>query len=348
MKTRKSLYDISWQVTEETYRQGEGYSYSTLAKFNREGFENLSTLFDKVESPSLLFGSMVDTLLTDGQDAFDNRFVVADFPPVSDTIKNIVIDLFNIYKDSYNDIFDIPVSLIIPIADAKEYYKNWKPETRAGKIREQGEEYYRLLYIAKDKQLVETKMYQDALACVDNLRTSEYTKFYFEKDNPFNNDTERFYQLKFTGEYEGIPIRCMMDLVIVDHKNKIIIPVDLKTSYKPEYKFYKSFIEWNYWIQAQLYAEILRQNIIKDDYFKDFTIQNYRFIVVSNGTKYALVWEYPDTWATEDLYYGNRYKVYCRNWRNIVKDLHYYLTSQAKVPIGITEINNIIEWLNHE
>ena len=69
---KKSLKDISWQVDELEYRADNSYSYSTLAKFDREGFEKLDSLFDRVESPSLLFGSCVDTLITGSQEDFDN------------------------------------------------------------------------------------------------------------------------------------------------------------------------------------------------------------------------------------------------------------------------------------
>ena len=60
----KSLKEISWQCTEEKYRKDPAISYSTLARFDREGFNNLGHLYDKVESPSLTFGSVVDTLIT--------------------------------------------------------------------------------------------------------------------------------------------------------------------------------------------------------------------------------------------------------------------------------------------
>ena len=83
MADRKSLFDISWQVDEPTYREDPGYSYSTLAKFNREGFAKIDSLFDRVSTPSLTFGSMVDTLLTDGEAAFNERFFVANFPAIS-------------------------------------------------------------------------------------------------------------------------------------------------------------------------------------------------------------------------------------------------------------------------
>ena len=347
---RKSLYDISWQVTEEEYRKDEAYSYSTLAKFERDGFDNLETLFDRVESPSLLFGSMVDTLLTDGQDAFDARFYVAEYPEITDKVRTIVEALFSAYKDTYSSINNIPLEVIIAYTESFEYQKNWKPETRAKVIREQGRDYYSLMYLAQDKQVVSTSLYQDAYDCVEKLRSSEATRWYFAKDNPFDDSIERQYQLKFKGEYEGIKVRCMMDLAVIDHKNKVIYPCDLKTSYKSEWNFYKSFIEWKYPIQATLYAEILKQNIEKDPYFKDFTVANYRFIVICNRTRTPLVWEYKDTFATVDMTYGKNNQIVCRNWRNIVKDLHYYLTNSPTVPknINVTIPNDLIQFLNNE
>lgn len=346
----KSLKDISWQVTEEEYRADSAYSYSTLAKFEREGFDKLETLFDKVDSPSLLFGSIVDTLLTDGYEAFEKLFYVAEFPEVTDKVKTIVEALFGEYKNTYSSLHKIPNDIVIAYTESFEYQKNWKPETRAKVVREQGGEYYSLLYLSADKRVISTQLYQDALACVDKLKSSEATKWYFMDNNPFDDTTERLYQLKFKGEYNGIPLRIMMDLAVIDHKNKIIYPCDLKTSYKSEWNFYKSFVEWSYYIQGQLYAEILRQNLEKDPYFKDFKIANYRFIVVCNRTRTPLVWEYKDTFATTDLVYGKKNQIICRNWRNIVADLHYYLTQTPSVPkdINVTIPNDIIKFLNNE
>ena len=48
----KSLKDLSWQVSEEEYRADPALSYSTLAKYEREGFNNLDRLFDKIDTPS--------------------------------------------------------------------------------------------------------------------------------------------------------------------------------------------------------------------------------------------------------------------------------------------------------
>ena len=93
---KKSIKDIAWNVSEEVYRADNALSYSTLARFNREGFSKLSTLFDKIESPSLTFGSAVDTIITDGMDAFKAKFMVANFD-ASDQIcqyAKLVFDFF--------------------------------------------------------------------------------------------------------------------------------------------------------------------------------------------------------------------------------------------------------------
>ena len=38
----RSLKDISWNISEEDYRKDPALSYSTLARFYREGFNNLN------------------------------------------------------------------------------------------------------------------------------------------------------------------------------------------------------------------------------------------------------------------------------------------------------------------
>lgn len=343
---RESLYDISWKVSEPEYRKDEAYSYSTIAKFDREGFENLSTLYDKVESPSLLFGSMVDTLLTDGPEEFDNKYVVAEFSGISDTIIKVVRLLFGSYNEIKRSLDLITFDEMMPIITACGYQSNWKPETRVKNIKEKGVEYYNLLFLCKDKTLVSTKDYNDAVECVNILRTDPMTAFYFEQDNPFNKDIERFYQLKFKGEYEGIKLRCMADLIIVNHQTKEIIPCDLKTSFKPEYRFYKSFLEWRYYHQANLYTEIIKQNIEYHPLYKDYKILPYRFIIISRNTKTPLVWEDVNSKSITPIKYGKDGRYEYSNWRTVIKDLHYYLSSRPSYPKEIEKINNIQNWLN--
>ena len=344
----KSLRDISWQVSEEEYRADPALSYSTLARYEREGFNNLDKLFDRIETPSLTFGSAVDSIITGGQEEFDERFMVAEFPSMPDSIVKIIKSLYKQYAGTYRSLLNIPDNSIIRETEGQNYQMNWKPETRAKVIREKGTDYYNLLFVAGDRCIIDTQTYQDVVNAVRVLKESSSTKLYFADDNPFEPDIERLYQLKFKGEFDGITYRNMADLIIVNHKEKWVKPVDLKTSSHTEWDFYKSFVDWRYDIQARLYWSIIRQNMDKDEYFKDFKLLDYDFIVVNKRTLTPLVWNCPFTQAQGTLRFGNNSQIEMRSPFEIGKELNSYLTSRPKVPMGINETgtNNLRDWLN--
>lgn len=345
---KPNLYDISWKVDEPIYRGDPALSYSTLARFEREGFSKLDSLFTKVETSSLTFGSAVDALVTGGQQEFDNHFIVAEFPPIKEGVAKMAKELFTRYSSVHRTIEDIPDNLIIEVSEELGFQLNWKPETRARVIKEQASEYYTIMYAALGKTILDTETYNKVDAAVRALKDSEATRFYFAPNNPFDDTIQRFYQLKFKATFEGIDYRIMSDLVIVDHSKKTIQPIDLKTSGHPEWEFYKSFIQWSYSIQARLYWRVIQANIEKYDAFKGYKLLPYLFIVVNKNTLTPLVWGYGDTCRYGTLYYGKNKEIICRDPFDIGKVLHQYLEEHPDVPLGINknDINSIIEWLN--
>lgn len=342
----KDFTKLAWNVDEPTYRADPALSYSTLARFNREGFENLSTLFDKLESPSLLFGSLVDTLLTDGEEEYNKKYMIAEFPDLSDAKIKIVKELFNSCGKICTHLKDVDNKAVISIADSFKFQPNWRAETRAKVIKEECSEYYDLLSVCGDRTIISTKDNLDARECVNALRNNPITRVFFTPSN--DKGIEIFYQLKFKGEFHNVKLRGMLDIVIVNHHNKTIQPVDLKTSSHKEYDFPKSFVKWNYWIQAQLYAELLKQNIAKSDYYKDFKVLPYKFVVVCRESKTPLIWTYNDTFARGDTVYGNLHKIKCRGWRELATELAYYLSAKPMYPYNIKADNTIDKWLNEE
>lgn len=348
---RKSLRDISWNVSEETYRADPALSYSTLARYEREGFNNLDKLFDRLETPSLTFGSAVDSIITGGQEEFDERFMVAEFPSTPDSITKMVKSLFSQYGDSYRSLIAIPNDAIIKETEYQSYQMNWKPETRAKVIKEKGADYYNLLFIAGSKTILDTQTYQDVCNAVRALKESKSTQFYFAEDNPFEPDIERFYQLKFKACLEGIEYRCMFDELVIFHDTKEIQPLDLKTSCKRldrEWDFPSHYIEWSYEIQNRLYVRILQDVISKDEYFKDFKILPYKDIIIFRGSDTPLVWDIPFTFKRGTLYFGKNKQIEMRDPEDIGKELSFYLSSRPKVPMGINEnsSNDLEDWLN--
>lgn len=335
---RKSIVDIAWDVDEATYRSDPAISYSTLSKFDREGWRNIKHLFDKAEGPALRFGSVVDTLLTDGMDAFNERYFVCEFPTLSENLIAIAKRLKErMPNQRMSTIQDDDI-----LAVAGDFQPNWGYTAKVNHIRTKCETYFNLLAIAGEREVISQREYEDAMACVRELKTNPYTKVFFAEGDRF----ERAYQLKFKAEFADIPVRCMFDELIVDHEKKVIYPVDLKTTGYPEEEFQKSFITWRYYIQAQLYSFILQEVIKKDEYFKDFRIASYNFVVIHRFTLAPIVWKYNDNFCVSDLV-DNTGEVH-KNWRVLLRELDYYLKNpnvkyslEATRGNGIMIINNL-------
>lgn len=294
---KKSITEIAWNVEESEYRKNKNVSYSLLSSYDREGQKALLDIGKKKDSEALRFGSLTDVIVTEPHE-LDNRFVISDIKKPTDAIFNIIIDIFN--NEDYATFDEIPKEVLLKYINERNYQSNWGEDARINRITVDGKEYYNLLSFADDKTIMAASDFELANSCVDTLKTNNWTSKYFEENDMFNEDIEAHYQLKFKLSPEQskikipIGIRCMFDRIVVDHKNKTIQPIDLKTTGKPEESFDESFLQWRYDLQATMYWYILWSNCQLDDYFKDFTVLPFKFICINRWNKTPLIWEYPE------------------------------------------------------
>lgn len=248
-KIEKELKDISWQVPESVYRADPALSYSTLSRYERDGFDKISHLFDQIETPSTVFGSCVDSILTGGLDEFNSRFVVMDIK-ISDGGKDVCKAVVQYTKDNmlpYASFNDIPEDVVSMIAKNVGFWKADKwDKRRYNEVLGTGDiaKYYSML-TQTDRTVIDTATYDKVVACVRALRESPATHGYFADNDPMS-PVRRYYQLKFKANLDGVDYRCMMDLACVDYEDKVIYPVDLKTSSHTEWNFQESFCTWSY------------------------------------------------------------------------------------------------------
>ena len=346
----KSLKEIALQIDEPTYRKMPELSYSMISKFQSVGF-NLDKLQESVSSPSLTFGQAVDAIITGSQEEFDRNFMVVDLPNISYSANNCVRILWNKYKDTYKHIKDIPVDILNTELQLNGFWPNSRYSAQSrinGFFKSPVEDYYQLNYIAENKNVINTELHMQILQAVNALKTSTATKDYFAEDNPWENNIERLYQLKFRADLNGVGYKCMMDECIVLHDKKTIIPIDLKTSCSCEEKdFYLNWLKWHYNIQARLYSRILRANLDKDEYFKDFKILNYRFIFCNKETCNPLVWEFANTHSKGTLYYGRYKQIGLPDPEDVGKELFLFFSSGQKPDeLLITDRNSFDFWIN--
>jgi hypothetical protein len=348
----KKLSDISWNVTEEAYREDRALSYSTLSRYLREGFHKLPQLFDKIETPSLTFGSAVDAIITGGQKEFNDRFVVANTSLDSEA-GSIIKAIYDTYKDQYQQFMKIPIIQVSQIAKQNGFWPadKWSDQARYNGLLKKGdvEHYYQLLRVCETKSILSQETYKEVMECVQALRTADATKFYFAENESSTHPVQRYYQLKFKAVFNGVEYRCMMDEVLVDYANKKIYPIDLKTSSHFEDEFPKSFIQWCYQLQARLYYRILKANLEQDDFFKDFEVEDYTFIVVSRHSLTPLTWRFNQTKTIGTITLGKNQQYRLKDPFEIGEELHYYLSNECVVPKGINtdKTNDIVAYLSN-
>jgi hypothetical protein len=338
----KDIKEIAWDVSEDVYRSDAALSYSLLSRYEKVGFSGLDSLFEKQESDSLLFGSLVDTIITQ-PDEFSNRYFIVDSIP-SGTIQDIVEKIFEVFSNE-NSLSDIADSAIVEFA--KDYQPNWKDETKAKKIREGGKSYFQLLKEAKGKIIIPRSLYQEASDVKQALFNAPLISSYFCGPQ---DGVLRYNQLKFKTFLNGIEYKCMFDLLCVNYNDKWILPVDLKTTSFPEYEFYKRYLECRYDIQSKLYWRILNKCLKEDDYFKDFKLYNFQFVCVNKHTLNPIAWYDDSCTSITDLTYTTKTnrKIILRDPETIGQELAYYLANKPKSPKGIVENkpNNITNWIN--
>lgn len=334
MVIEKEFSAISLPITEPEYRAMPELSYSTLATYERTGFNGLEHLFDKKETPSLTLGSVVDTIITGGEEEFNNLFYIADFPSMGEKELRIASYLFDNFCMNYEGVEHIPATYILEAANVYEFQKNWRDDTRVKVLTERCSQYYRIKRCAGNKTIIDLQTHETARAMVRALKESPATCPYFAENDEMS-PIRRYYQLKFNAVLDDVGYRCMPDLICINYEKKVIYPIDLKTSSHTEWDFQESFMQWFYMIQARLYWRIIRDNMDKDEYFKDFTLEDYRFIVVNKATLTPLVWEFPYTQRRGTLVddKGNEY----RDPEVIGKELRGYLDCKPPVPVGINQ-----------
>ena len=331
---------LGLDISERQYRQLPHLSYSMLAKYAREGFEGYLHLDDDEESESLTFGSVLDCLITEPK-LFDERFKVVDCKVTGKTKDVLDYLLEKHYEDKSDDISSVTKQEYIEAFSHCEFYPNLKLETKLLKFQnDDARLYYKEKQHARGKQIVTAEVFDDATRATNALKYDRYIGKFFA-DYTKDPYMESIYQLKLQARIGSYTYKCMIDLLIIDHSRKMIFPIDLKSSSKPEYEFPKSFSYWRYDLQARLYWNILNAIVVHSKDFCDYTVADYTFIVINKKSLNPLVWTFKHTKDQGDIVIGD--KTYETPW-SIAGKLKPLIESHANMPLEITKYKtNIIE-----
>ena len=177
-----------------------------------------------------------------------------------------------------------------------------------------------------DKTILSVEEHTQTINMVNMLTSSEYTSKYFTTAGPLQDITN---QLEFEMEYttdlgKDYIIKGIIDKVIIDHHNKTIQAVDLKTTGKSVYNFEISYIKYAYYRQAAIYTKFLEQKMLTQ--YPGYEIKPFLFIVIETACNNPpLIFKI----SSEDLKVG---------WNGGVS---VYTNKKVK---GVTELIKEVEW----
>lgn len=251
---------------EEYYNNQERLSQSRLKLL----LKSPKLFLDNPQSeltPSLLLGTVVDEYITDPNEFHKNFIILPDTLKVSDAVKNIIQ---HVVDDKEGELED----KILRAYEKENYQSNWKPETKIKNF-EKMKDYYDFVLTNADKTIVDQETYNTALMMAENLKERALKEY----ENTFEYTIEK--QLPILFEYDGVPLKALLDYVVVDDVNKTIKVIDIKTTSDYVTEFPKSFKKFGYGYQAEMYRLAMLKAIEYTNY-SEYTVLPFEFAVVSS------------------------------------------------------------------
>lgn len=324
-------------------------SYSAISKYLREGFEGYLHLEDREETDSLTFGSAVDTLITEGEEQFNKKFKVLDnnftgkSKEVLDCVSTMLIERNKTIDAAIED--DSIINCFYAAFVDVDFYSNRTVESKLrmfftdGVIDSAVKEYIKSK-TEDDYTIISNDTLEDVLKTVNALKYDKFIGIVFATDDGL----DRIYQAKFVTTINGVEYKFMFDLLIIDHSHKVIMPFDLKTTSKPEYRFPESFLKWRYDIQARLYCQGLNQIVQHSREWAGYKVKPMKFIVVNKNSLTPLMFEFEDSFTKGDIQYGN---TVLEDPFVVGNELNALIRSKATLPPNIVKngINYLVQLL---
>ena len=270
-------------IDEKEYRELDMESYSSIAAFQRLGVDYKRELKESAQfsEEDYLIGSIVDTVISDElntDDYLSQNYIQTKDKPSS--LKMKLLSSLYLLKTSY----ELQPSTVDDILANKEplklaqvaslFYKKADSVT----IDDKDRNYFRLLELVKSSNKkgilsnYQANVIKMGIACIRN-NCEEIARV-----DPSKKLSQIFYQKKFCFEVKGVKIKCMLDIIHVDHVKKEITPIDLKTSMNGTDKIISSFSKYGYYIQSGIYKLAVVNFFKNHAVYHDYKVKDFKFI----------------------------------------------------------------------
>lgn len=302
--------------TEKEYRAVNMDSSSSLKEFSldRRKYYKKYVLNEKVEedeaSKASTVGRIVETLLFEKEE-FDNRFYMSSLAKApTGLMLEFVEALYRHSKAATDDNGEITkdFSELVEAAYKESGFKI-KLEAVLNKFNgNDAEIYYKEIrqIRAKGLTVVTIEDVTNSERIVEELRSNEFTAPILGLVN--SDRYTRLVQYQIEGyDIDGLEMKSMMDLVIIDHKEKTIQVYDLKCVWAVEGFYEEYYLHRRAYIQAYSYTEACRELKSREN-LEYYTVLPPKFIVCDSINYYNPLIYTLNSDDLEDAYNGFEHK----------------------------------------
>lgn len=266
------------------------------------------------EKEHFVIGKAVDCYITQGEDCYLKSYHFSNIKKPGESIMSIVKHVFDTVRGTTRctklaDLQDI----IYASCNHNKYYMNrfkpsdkdiennkklqrgekvknvtklitWQDDNRWIDVVDKGEDYFRELIEAGDKQVLGDEQNILVNRIIDNLTGHPFTAWLF-KDTL---DVDTIYQCPIYFNLEGVFCKALLDGVRIHHPTKTITGFDVKTIGDHILRFNKAIRKRRYDVQASWYTKALECGIETLEQILNKSLEGYKigkFAFVAESTK---------------------------------------------------------------
>lgn len=213
-------------------------------------------------------GSAIDCLLTTPA-LFNDEFVVM-YERRPTGLMGVFIDALplDLTEESEEDLYQVAY-------EKSGYKRNIGTVIHHLWAIEKNREYYMMRKSSGKKRIISLDELEEVQLAKKNVLDNPYAIKYFINTN---KDEELIKQLVIYWEYEEFECKAMLDSVLINHKEKYIQPVDLKSTASKVYQFKRNVMTFKYYLQAAFYDMALRWKMENEDWYSDYELRPFKFI----------------------------------------------------------------------
>jgi hypothetical protein len=257
-------------------------SYSRLSSFDTIGPKVLINR-PKIDNIGVKMGSLIDDLLLSpdiyktNYYKFDGKKPTATLGKLSEIIINNFVKIPN--KDK-----------ILKICKKNDFWKRQSDENIIKNFdKEEFYEYIKAYIESKSKILITSEDYKKAILIKNILLTHNHSKEIFKRDH-------RVYQFPFKIDIENIILRGIIDICTINHKEKTVEFIDLKTGAANALDFQRNFLKHRYYFQSAIYQkafEVFKKELELSD---EYTLKPFQFLYISRSEQIPVIYEIDEKW----------------------------------------------------